>query len=67
MVTRDELLEEAEWEARRAGGSGCLPSLKAVLGKLEWLGPFSGLLAELRREIRDLEHAKALLQGAGGR
>ena len=67
MITRDELLEEAEWEARRVGGSGCLSSLKAVLGKLEWLDPFSGLLADLRREIRDLEHATALLQGADGR
>ena len=66
MLTRDELLEEVEWEARRVGGSGCLLSLKAVLGKLEWLDPFSGLVADLRREIRDLEHADALLHGADG-
>ena len=63
MVTRDELLEDAEWEARRVCGSGCLLSLKAALSKLEWLDPFSAAVTELRREIRELE---GMLDGRSG-
>ena len=59
MITRDELLEDAEWEARRVCGLGCLLSLKAVLAKLEWLDPFHELVADLRREIHSLEHETA--------
>ena len=58
MITRDELLEDVEWEAHCVCGSGRLLSLKAVLAKLEWLDPFHELVADLRREIHDLNRVQ---------
>ena len=59
MITRDELLEDVEWEAHCVCGSGRLLSLKAVLAKLEWLDPFHELVADLQREAHSLERESA--------
>ncbi len=39
MVTRDELLSEAEWDKDRALASAGLPALRMALRNLEWLDP----------------------------
>lgn len=55
MVTREELLGEAEWDAERALASAGLPALRTALRKLEWLDPENERLETLRQAIGELE------------
>src|SRR5919202_1320428 len=55
MVTREELLGEAEWDADRALASAGLPALRTALRKLEWLDPENERLETLRQAIGELE------------
>jgi hypothetical protein len=64
MVTREELLGEAEWDADRALASAGLPALRTALRKLEWLDPENERLAVLRRAIGEFERPRPLREGA---
>ena len=63
MVTRDELLDEAEWDAERALASAGLPALRTALRKLEWLDPENARLATLRQAIGELERPGQIAEG----
>ena len=64
MVTREELLGEAEWDADRALASAGLPALRTALRKLEWLDPENERLAVLRQAIGEFEGPGPLREGA---